>query len=48
MNFTHNQFKMTKSRRMRCTGHVARMGGKRTACKVFDEKVRRKEAARNT
>jgi hypothetical protein len=39
---------MIKSIRMRCTGHVALMGGKRSAYKIFDDKVRRKDTARNT
>jgi hypothetical protein len=27
--------RMIKSKRMRCAGHVARMGEKRNACKIF-------------
>jgi hypothetical protein len=33
---------MIKSRRMRCAGHVARMGEKRNACRILVGKPERK------
>jgi hypothetical protein len=39
---------MIKSRRMRWAGHVARMGEKRNACRIFGGKARKKEAIRKT
>jgi hypothetical protein len=39
---------MTKLRRMRWAGHVARMGEKRNANRTLVEKTRRKEATRKT
>jgi hypothetical protein len=39
---------MIKSRRIRWTGHIARMGEKRNACTIFGGKARRKETTRNT
>jgi hypothetical protein len=40
--------RMMKSRRMRWTGHVARMGEKRTAYRILVGNRRRKETTRKT
>jgi hypothetical protein len=40
--------KRIKSRRMRWTGHVARMGEERISLQGFGRKARRKETARKT
>jgi hypothetical protein len=39
---------MVKSRRMRCAGHVARLGEKRNAYRILNGKARRKETTRKT
>jgi hypothetical protein len=40
--------RMIKSRRMRCTGHVPRLGEKKNAYKDFGGKARRKETTRES
>jgi hypothetical protein len=42
------KIRIVKSRRMRWTGHVVRMGEKMSACRILVVKTRRKQTTRNT